>query len=97
MRCKAILFVRHAAGGSQVKKSSQKGLGKPLEIQWTKGFEIRVAIDRGTVVISANREGLLSLAGQLAALAEESPGSHIHYDTYNSLEEGSADVIIGKM
>ncbi len=97
MRCKTILFVRHAADGSQVKKSSQKGLGKPLEIQWTKESEISVAIDRGTVVISANRESLLSLAGQLAALAEESPGSHIHYDAYNSFEVGSAEMIIGKM
>lgn len=67
-----------------------------MEIRWTDGFEIRVSIEDGEAVISANREGLLSLAGQLAVLAEEMPGSHIHYDEYNSLEEGSAQLIIEK-
>ncbi len=67
-----------------------------MDIDWVNGFEIRVAIDHGEAVISANREGLLSLAGQLAALAEEAPGSHIHYDDGNSLEDGSAGMIIEK-
>ena len=40
-------------------------------IQWMDGFVIRVSIDDGEAVISANREGLLSLAGQLTELAEE--------------------------
>ncbi len=53
--------------------------------------------DNGEVVIAANREGLLSLAGQLSALADQTPGSHIHYDEYNSLEEGSAELIIAKI
>ena len=48
------------------------------------------------MVISANKEGLLSLAAQLTALAEALPGSHIHYDVFNSLEEGSAEMIIEK-
>ena len=43
-----------------------------------------------------NREGLLSLARQLQMLAEEPEGSHIHYDEYSCLEEGSADLIIEK-
>ena len=43
-----------------------------------------------------DKEGLLSLQQQLAALAEETPGSHIHYDEYNSLEEGSSELIIEK-
>ncbi|MGX8704644.1 MAG: Imm32 family immunity protein [bacterium] len=46
--------------------------------------------------MSANREGLLSLANQLSALAEEAPGSHIHFDQYNSLEDGSVELIIEK-
>ncbi len=65
-----------------------------MTIEWADGFEIRVSIDDGTVKISANKEGLLSLAGQLRALADMPPGSHIHYDEHNSLEEGSADLII---
>ena len=64
-----------------------------MKIEWTDGFEIRVRTDGNEVLISANREGLLSLAGQLA---KEAPGSHIHYDAYNSLEEGSAELIIEK-
>ena len=67
-----------------------------MDIAWKDGFEIRVRIEGGAAVLSANREGLLSLAGQLAALADEAPGSHIHYDEYDSLEDGSAELIIEK-
>ena len=63
-----------------------------MNIEWKDGFRIRVKIDhikddRDEIVISADREGLLSLAKQLTALAEEPAGSHIHYDENNSLEE----------
>ncbi len=69
---------------------------KSLKIEWVNGFAIRVSSDQGEAVVSANREGLLSLARQMTALAEEAPGSHIHYDAHNSLEEGSAELIIVK-
>jgi hypothetical protein len=49
------------------------------------------------VTISANREGLLSLARHFQALAEGVPGDHIHYDEYNSLEEGSSALIIERV
>ncbi len=68
-----------------------------MRIDWVDGFEIRVRADRDSVVISANREGLLSLAKQLTALAQSAPGSHIHYDEYNSLEEGSAELIVERI
>ena len=68
-----------------------------MNIEWVDGSEIRVNIDKDTAVISANREGLLSLAKQLAALAEAAPGNHIHYDGYNSLEAGSSEMIIEKV
>lgn len=67
-----------------------------MNIKWMDGFEISVKIDNSTVVISANKEGLLSLAAQLTALAEGAPGDHIHYDEHNSLEDGSAEMIIGR-
>ena len=51
-----------------------------MKITWLEGAEIAVRIENGAVTISANRAGLRSLARQLAALAEEAPGSHIHYD-----------------
>ncbi len=65
-----------------------------MKTDWINGFEIRVNHDQKEVVIAANKEGLLSLALQLTALADAAPGSHIHYDQYNSLEEGSAEMII---
>ncbi len=68
-----------------------------MNIEWVDGFEISVTCsDRREVTIAANREGLLSLAGQLRALAEGAPGDHIHYDAYNGLEEGSAEMVIVK-
>ena len=65
-----------------------------MRIEWVDGSEIHVNVENDEAVISANKEGLLSLAKQLTALAEEMPGSHIHYDRYNSLKEGSAELTI---
>jgi hypothetical protein len=65
-----------------------------MEIRWEDGYEIRVRTDGETVTVSANREGLRSLALQLADLADEQPGTHIHLDRYNSLEDGSAELIL---
>ncbi len=63
-------------------------------LNWIDGFEISVRIENGAAVISANREGLLSLANHLKSLAEEPLGTHIHLDTYNSLKEGSSELIL---
>ena len=68
-----------------------------MTIDWVDGYKIRVSIETGEAVISANKEGLLSLAQQLTALAEEPAGSHIHYGGYDSLEEGSAELIVEKL
>ena len=67
-----------------------------MEIEWTEGSEIRVRTDGSEVMISANREALLSLAAQFRVLAEGKPGDHIHYDEYNSLEDGSSAMIVEK-
>ena len=68
-----------------------------MTINWVDGSEIRVSVEHNEAVISANKEGLLSLAQQLTALAEETAGSHIHYDAYNALEERSAELTIEKL
>lgn len=65
-----------------------------MKFNWVDGFRIKVRIDGGSVILSANREGLISLANQLSALARERPGCHFHLDEYNSLEEDSAELII---
>ena len=68
-----------------------------MDIKWVNCSEISVRVDRDAVVISANREGLLSLAGQMAALANEETGSHIHFDENNALETGSTELIIERV
>ena len=68
-----------------------------MEFDWVDGFEIKVSVcGDGSVFISANREGLLSLANHLTALAKEESGGHFHLDEHNSLEEGSAELVIEK-
>ena len=69
-----------------------------MDIEWEDGFSIKVSGDSGgAVTIASNKQCLLSLARQLTALADAQAGSHIHYDAYNSLEEGSAEMIIEKI
>ncbi len=68
-----------------------------MKINWIEGYSIRIKDENGQIVISANREGLLSLADQLVQLAEGDPGEHIHYDEYNSVEEGSRELIIERI
>lgn len=69
-----------------------------MTFHWIDGFTVNVAIDGNSVVISANKEGLLSLANHLKTLAEEpTNGAHFHLDEYNSLEDGSAELIVEKI
>ncbi len=49
------------------------------------------------MTLSANREGPLSLANILMDLADESPGTHLHLDEHNSLEDGSIELVIGRV
>ena len=65
-----------------------------MELKWTDGACILVQTSGNTACISANKEGLLSLSAHLAALARQAPGSHLHLDAYNSLEDGSSELLI---
>ena len=76
--------------------SNKEGVQDKMELTWKDGFSIRVTAENGTVLISANKAGLLSLANHLTRLAEEPSGDHFHLDEYNSLEDGSAELIIEK-
>lgn len=69
-----------------------------LRTEWDDGFEIAVRVDDGEVVISANPAGLRSLARHLLVLAQDATpaGHHLHLDESNSLEDGSAGLIIEK-
>ena len=66
-------------------------------IRWEDGFEISTSAQEGEVTISANREGLVSLARILMDLADESLGTHVHLDEGNSLEDGSVGLIIERV
>lgn len=68
-----------------------------MDVQWTDGFTIAVRIEQGAVILSANRAGLLSLARQMADMAEMPSGTHLHLDEYNGLEDHSAEIIIEKI
>ncbi len=69
-----------------------------MEMKWEDGFEIAVKIENNAVTITANKEGLLSLANHLTALAQDSAhGAHFHLDEHNSLEENSTELIIEKI
>lgn len=68
-----------------------------MDINWISGFTIAVEQQGDAVVINANKEGLLSLANILTALSSETAiGAHVHLDQYNSLEDGSTELIIVK-
>lgn len=76
----------------------QYDANKGIQFNWEENFEIEVKNEDGEVIISANSEGLLSLARHLLTLAQnEVPiGTHIHLDEYNSLEEGSIGLTFEK-
>lgn len=68
-----------------------------MDINWISGFTIAVEQQGNAVVINANKEGLLSLANIFTALSRETAsGAHVHLDQYNSLEDGSTELIIAK-
>ena len=68
-----------------------------MKVEWVEGFKIKTSVENNEIVISANKEGMLSLAKQLMMLAKGDLGDHIHYDEHNSLEEGSSEMIIEKV
>lgn len=66
-------------------------------VKWEDGFDIRTSINGDEITISANREGMVSLANIFLTLAEENPGVHIHLDESNSLEDGSCGLIVERI
>ncbi|WP_046213468.1 Imm32 family immunity protein [Paenibacillus wulumuqiensis] len=70
-----------------------------IRLEWEDNFEIACLIEGDTINIKANNEGLFSLAKHLLTLAQNKipTGRHLHFDDINSLEEGSATLIIEKI
>ncbi len=69
-----------------------------LQSSWEPGFEIAVKVTQNEAVISANKQGLISLAKQLLILAQDEvpKGSHFHLDETNTLEQESISLILEK-
>ncbi|WP_222843471.1 Imm32 family immunity protein [Roseivirga misakiensis] len=69
-----------------------------ITLRWEGDFQIETRINDGTIVIKANRDGLISMANHLLNLSQDkiSCGYHIHYDSFSELEEGSCELIIEK-
>ena len=67
-----------------------------MKFNWIDGYTLRVSVSGREMTISANREGLLSLASHLIALAGSPAPDHFHLDGYNALEDGSAELIVEK-
>ena len=65
-----------------------------MVFKWEEGFSLTVKTEKDAVVISANKAGLRSLANHLNTLADEAPGGHFHLDEFNSLEDGSSELIV---
>ena len=67
-----------------------------LKLQWDEDFLISVETHGPQVHIRANPAGLRSLARHLLCLAQDGipQGRHFHLDDLNSLEEGSAELIV---
>ena len=69
-----------------------------MDFKWENGFTIAVKMEEdGAVLLSANKEGLLSLANHFFALAQEPSRGHFHLDENNSLEEGSVELIVERI
>ncbi len=71
-----------------------------LCLKWESGHIITTQIiDNKTMIIQANYQGLLSLARHLLTLAQASvpAGCHFHFDSSNSLEADSKELIIEKL
>lgn len=70
-----------------------------FKYKWETNFTVRVTVENKVTTLSANKEGLISLANHLLNLAQDAikPGTHIHLDESNSLEEGSIELIIEKV
>lgn len=70
-----------------------------LRMVWEAGSIITVKLDGEVIHVTANQDGLVSLARLLLTLADPLVplGSHWHLDASNALEDGSNEIIVEKL
>lgn len=58
--------------------------GNGLDVIWENGSNYAISVEENSVVVSANKSGLISLAKQMLYMAHNDlpTGSHIHYDSF---------------
>lgn len=70
-----------------------------MEYKWIGNYSIKTKMDSDSFIITANKDGLLSLASILTYMANNDElfdGWHMHLDQYSSLETGSVELILEK-
>ena len=68
-----------------------------MKLDWIRGYVIKVEMDKDSVIIKANTEGLLSLADHFKKIAGMHEGFHLYLDQTNSLENQSIGLTIVKI
>ena len=68
-----------------------------MKLNWIPGYVIKTEMTKDSVIIKANRAGLLSLADHLKKIAELHEGYHLYLDETNSLENQSIGLTIVKI
>ena len=73
--------------------------GNGLDVIWEPGAKYAIRVEANSVVLSANQNGLLSLAKQLLYLAHNDlpAGSHVHFDSFfTGRDAGGTELVIEK-
>lgn len=71
---------------------------KGFKFLWEDDAAIKCTVNGNTILIEANRDGLISLARHMLELSQDMvpDGTHFHLDEDNSLEDGSVEMIVVK-
>lgn len=58
--------------------------GNAVDVIWEERADYSVSIDENSVILTANKQGMLSLAKQMIYMAYSNipDGSHVHYDSF---------------
>lgn len=58
--------------------------GEALDVIWENGANYKIDVSSNEIVLSANQQGLISLAKQMLYMAHNDLliGSHVHYDSF---------------
>ena len=72
--------------------------GEGLDVVWENGSKYAIKIADNTVMISANKNALISIAKQMIYMACNNlpVGSHVHYDSFFTETNGEYELVIEK-